>query len=173
MTTILGLSGRSWKWFRKLIGSAAMCISSATRSTTCLARSPTTAWWNCAGSTIGATPRKPAEISAAWLLRWQEKYPRLCAWVEENIEETLTFYRLPREHHKHLKSTNMLERINQETQAPHPCHPHLSQRGERPAADPGAGGRNPRGLDRSPPLPQHGNAARTTQTTSAAGGRLK
>ncbi len=32
---------------------------------------------------------------AAWLLRWQEKYPRLCAWVEENIEETLTFYRLP------------------------------------------------------------------------------
>jgi putative transposase len=49
---------------------------------------------------------------AAWLLRWQEKYPKLCAWVEENIEETLTFYRLPREHHKHLKSTNMLERIN-------------------------------------------------------------
>jgi Transposase, Mutator family len=51
---------------------------------------------------------------AAWLLRWQEKYPKLCAWVEENIEETLTFYRLPREHHKPLKSTNMLERINQE-----------------------------------------------------------
>jgi putative transposase len=51
---------------------------------------------------------------AAWLLRWQEKYPRLCTWVEENIEETLTFYRLPREHHKHLKSTNMLERLNQE-----------------------------------------------------------
>jgi putative transposase len=51
---------------------------------------------------------------AAWLLRWQEKYQKLCTWVEENIEETLTFYRLPREHHKHLKSTNMLERLNQE-----------------------------------------------------------
>ena len=51
---------------------------------------------------------------AAWLLRWQEKYPKLCEWVEENIEETFTFYRLPREHHKHLKSTNMLERLNQE-----------------------------------------------------------
>src|SRR4029077_4076247 len=51
---------------------------------------------------------------AAWLLRWQEKSTKLCAWVEENIEETLTFYRLPREHHKHLKSTNMLERLNQE-----------------------------------------------------------
>jgi putative transposase len=34
--------------------------------------------------------------------------------VEENIEETFTFYRSPREHHKHLKSTNVLERINQE-----------------------------------------------------------
>ena len=33
---------------------------------------------------------------------------------EENIDETLTFYRLPRQHHKHLKSTNMLERLNEE-----------------------------------------------------------
>ena len=49
-----------------------------------------------------------------WLEKWSGKYPKLCAWVEENIEETLTFYRLPREHHKHLKSTNMLERLNQE-----------------------------------------------------------
>ncbi len=51
---------------------------------------------------------------AAWLLRWQEKYPKLCAWVEDNIEETLSFYRLPCGHHKHLKSTNMLERLNEE-----------------------------------------------------------
>ena len=34
--------------------------------------------------------------------------------MEENIGETLTFYRLPRGHHKHLKSTNMLERLNEE-----------------------------------------------------------
>ena len=26
----------------------------------------------------------------------------------------MTFYRLPRQHHKHLKSTNMLERLNEE-----------------------------------------------------------
>ncbi len=51
---------------------------------------------------------------AAWLLRWQAKYPKLTDWVEENIEETFAFYRLPRQHHKHLKSTNMLERFNQE-----------------------------------------------------------
>jgi len=50
----------------------------------------------------------------AWLERWSAKYPKLCAWVEESIEETWTFYRCPREHHKHLKSTNLLERLNQE-----------------------------------------------------------
>ena len=50
----------------------------------------------------------------AWLARWAGKYPRLTVWVEENLEETLSFYRLPRQHHKHLKSTNMLERLNEE-----------------------------------------------------------
>jgi putative transposase len=51
---------------------------------------------------------------AQWLGKWQSKYPKLCDWVEENIEETLTYYRLPLAHHKHMKSTNMLERVNQE-----------------------------------------------------------
>jgi putative transposase len=51
---------------------------------------------------------------AAWLGKWQEKYPKLCDWVEENMEETFTFYRFPIRHHKHLKSTNMLERLMEE-----------------------------------------------------------
>lgn len=51
---------------------------------------------------------------AAWLSKWEGKYPKLCNWVEGNIEETLTYYRLPLAHHKHMKSTNMLERLNQE-----------------------------------------------------------
>ena len=50
----------------------------------------------------------------AWLAKWGDKYPKLCNWVEVNIEETFSFYRLPQEHHKHMKSTNMLERLNQE-----------------------------------------------------------
>lgn len=50
----------------------------------------------------------------AWLAKWSGRYPKLCGWVEENIEETFTFYRWPQAHHKHLKSTNMLERINEE-----------------------------------------------------------
>jgi len=51
---------------------------------------------------------------AAWLKRWEGRYPRLTDWVEEHIGETLTFYRLPRQHHKHLKSANRLERLNEE-----------------------------------------------------------
>jgi putative transposase len=51
---------------------------------------------------------------AQWIAKWQAKYPKLVDWAEENIEETLTFYRLPLAHHKHMKSTNMLERLNQE-----------------------------------------------------------
>jgi putative transposase len=50
----------------------------------------------------------------SWLEKWAAKYPKLCAWVETNIEETWTFYQLPLAHHKHLKSTNLLERFNQE-----------------------------------------------------------
>ena len=51
---------------------------------------------------------------ASWLKRWQQRYPRLTDWAEEAIGETLTFYLLPRQHHKHLKSTNLLERLNEE-----------------------------------------------------------
>lgn len=51
---------------------------------------------------------------AVWIGKWQAKYPKLVDWVETHIGETLNFYRLPRAHHKHLKSTNMLERLNEE-----------------------------------------------------------
>lgn len=51
---------------------------------------------------------------AVWLNKWGARYAKLCRWVEENIEETLTFYVLPLAHHKHLKSTNLLERLNEE-----------------------------------------------------------
>ena len=51
---------------------------------------------------------------AACLTRWQDKDPKMTDWAENHIEETWTSYRLPRKHHKHLKSTNMLERLNEE-----------------------------------------------------------
>ena len=59
---------------------------------------------------LASIPRRPfCRSPTTWVARFA-----LCAWVEENIEETWTFYRQPREHHKHLKSTNLLERLNQE-----------------------------------------------------------
>lgn len=50
----------------------------------------------------------------AWIERWQGRYAKLVAWVEENIEETLTYFSLPQAHHRNMKSTNMFERFNEE-----------------------------------------------------------
>ncbi len=52
---------------------------------------------------------------AAWLKRWEKRYPKLTDCAEDNIGETLTFYRLPRQHHRNMKSTNLLERLNEES----------------------------------------------------------
>jgi putative transposase len=60
------------------------------------------------------TGQEARQDLAAWLARWTGRYAKLCRWVEENIEETLTFYALPLAHHKHMKSTNLLERLNEE-----------------------------------------------------------
>ena len=69
---------------------------------------------SCAGSTTAAISKKPSKNLQAWLTRWATRYPKLTDWVEAHIGETLNFYSLPRQHHKHLKSTNMLERLNEE-----------------------------------------------------------
>lgn len=50
----------------------------------------------------------------AWLQKWEGRYPQICDWVEANIQSTLSYLTLPVAHHKHLKSTNMLERFNEE-----------------------------------------------------------
>ncbi len=42
---------------------------------------------------------------AGWLAKWGGVYPKLTGWVEENIEETLTCFRLPLAHRRHMKST--------------------------------------------------------------------
>ena len=73
----------------------------------CRAGSTTTVCGNCAGCMTGA-------ISPPGWPSGHPKYAKLTGWVEDNIDETLSFYRLPRQHHKHLKSTNMLERLNEE-----------------------------------------------------------
>jgi putative transposase len=49
-------------------------------------------------------------------------------------------YRLPRQHHKHLKSTNLLERLNKEIKRRTPRRPDFPQRPKLSAADLGARG---------------------------------
>ena len=44
----------------------------------------------------------------------KRKKDHVWTWLEENIEETLAVLELPVEHRKKMKSTNMLERFNQE-----------------------------------------------------------
>lgn len=53
---------------------------------------------------------------ADWSRRWGEEpsCDKLVTWVEDNIEETFSVYRLPRTHRPRMKSTNMLERYNEE-----------------------------------------------------------
>ena len=67
----------------------------------------------------------------SWLAKWQAKYPKLCEWVENNIEETFSFYRLPKEHHPPLTShlSPLASRLS-------PLTSHLSLAPTRRHADP-------------------------------------
>ena len=73
------------------------------------------------------TRQEARQDLAAW--RWAGRYPKLCRWVEENIEETLTFLCASAGHHKHLKSTNLLER-QRRAEAPDAGGADLPQHGE-------------------------------------------
>jgi transposase-like protein len=58
------------------------------------------------------------EAAAAQLARVVRKYqktaPQLAAWMDENVPESLTVFRLPPAHRKRLRTTNMDERLNRE-----------------------------------------------------------
>jgi transposase-like protein len=46
--------------------------------------------------------------------KYQPSAPKLAEWIETNLPEALTVFRLPPSHRKRLRTTNMLERLNQE-----------------------------------------------------------
>jgi hypothetical protein len=85
-------------WRRRPI-SAVTCTSCGTRSTTYRARVDD----DCLQELRCLYDRRDLPEArrdlAAWLAKWSGKYPKLTGWVEENIDETLTFYRLPRQRH--------------------------------------------------------------------------
>jgi putative transposase len=45
---------------------------------------------------------------------YQDRFPELASWLEETIEEPLNVFSLPAEHRKRLRTTNGLERYQQE-----------------------------------------------------------
>jgi len=46
--------------------------------------------------------------------KYQPSAPKLAEWIEANLPEALTVFRLPPSHRKRLRTSNMLERLNQE-----------------------------------------------------------
>jgi len=48
------------------------------------------------------------------VIKLEEKYPKVATWIDENIESCFTVFHLPVEHRRKMKSTNMLERFNEE-----------------------------------------------------------
>ena len=112
-TTMPGSGRRSSRSYPKPLGSAATCTSSETPWTMCRARSMTTACGSSGGSMTGATSPRPGAI---WRLACQMAgdLPQALWLGRGTYRGNATFYRLPRQHHKHLKSTNLLERLNEE-----------------------------------------------------------
>jgi len=46
--------------------------------------------------------------------KYQKSAPKLAAWIEENVPEGLTVFCLPTSHRRRLRTSNMLERLNEE-----------------------------------------------------------
>jgi transposase-like protein len=46
--------------------------------------------------------------------KWQKNSPKLSAWLEANVPEALTVFAFPESHRRRLRTTNGLERLNEE-----------------------------------------------------------
>jgi putative transposase len=46
--------------------------------------------------------------------KYEQSAPKLATWMEENVPESLTVFRLPASHRRRLRTSNMLERLNRE-----------------------------------------------------------
>lgn len=53
-------------------------------------------------------------LLSATVKKWADNAPRLSRWMEENVEQGLTVFSFPAEHHRRLRTTNLCERVNRE-----------------------------------------------------------
>lgn len=66
-------------------------------------------------SVFGAPDRHEAERLLTQLVtKYEQSAPDFSTWAETNVPESLTVFDLPASHRRRLRTTNMLERLNQE-----------------------------------------------------------
>ena len=66
-------------------------------------------------SIFNALDRSEAETRLKTIAeKWAKSAPKLSAWLETNLPEALTVFSLPETHRRRLRTTNSLERLNQE-----------------------------------------------------------
>lgn len=64
---------------------------------------------------FNATNRSEADqILKTYVAKYEKLAPRLAAWMEENLHEGLTVFDFPEAHRRVIRTTNGLERLNQE-----------------------------------------------------------
>jgi putative transposase len=64
---------------------------------------------------FAATSKEDAIIRKNRLLdKLENEKPEVARWIDEEIESCFSVYNLPESHHRRMKSTNMIERLNQE-----------------------------------------------------------
>ena len=62
-----------------------------------------------------APDRQTAEfLLKRFVTNWQKPEPNLALWAEHNIPEGFNVFNLPRSTWRHLRTTNLIERMNQE-----------------------------------------------------------
>lgn len=59
-------------------------------------------------------PTTAAEQLQRVVRKYEKTAPKLAAWMEANVPESLTVLRLPGSHRRRLRTTNMVERLNRE-----------------------------------------------------------
>lgn len=64
---------------------------------------------------FNAPDREEAErLLERFIARYREKAPRLASWAEEALPEGFTVFSLPPSHRRRLRTTNLVERLNEE-----------------------------------------------------------
>jgi len=66
------------------------------------------------GIYLAATRRQAVKRFHRWAARWRRKAPNAVACLEQDLEQLLSFFDCPREHHSKIRTTNAIERIFRE-----------------------------------------------------------